>query len=265
MNEAELKGIRDWFELYADRYCRENGCRESVRAMMVLKREHSRRVSQEAATLASDLGWNRSDQITSEALGLLHDAGRFSQMAEFGTFRDVESVNHALRGVQVVQESKVLDRCRGGRREQILDGIRLHNGLRVPAGLSAGSVPFLHLIRDADKLDIFEIFLDAFRNNRIHDYPEIAHHVDLEGPVSPELAAEVRAGRIPSYRMIRSLCDWKLLQVSWVFDLHYRPSCRRVGERRVLERLRDSLPDTAEIAGTFEGARAHLEMRCRTG
>lgn len=263
MQEADVHRIRNWFESYTERFQADCPEQSSSRAMMLLKYEHSLRVSREAAQLAADLGWDRGDQRTAEVLGLLHDTGRFSQMAEFGTFRDADSVNHAFRGHQVIQEEGILGSCSGARQAQILEGIRYHNGLRVPADLRSEQLAFIHLIRDADKLDIFQIFLDAFKHNRLNDYPEIVHQVDLDGPASPDLLAEVLAGRVPSYRLIRSLNDWKLLQISWAYDLFHRPTCRRVLERKVLPQLADLLPMNGEIRAALEKARSHLEARCR--
>jgi len=265
MTETDVSEVYKWFEDYADRFMAHtanNSSPGTMRAMMHLKREHSLRVAAEARSLASDLGWNPEDQNAAEALGLLHDTGRFSQMAEFGTFRDTDSVNHALRGYQVIRDEGVLRKHSLIREQQILEGIRWHNGLRIPESLPADHLLFIHLIRDADKLDIFLIFRDAFLHNRLQDYPEIIHHVDIEGPASADLLAEIQAKRVPSYRMIRSLNDWKLLQISWAFDLHYRPTCQRVLQRGVLGSLADLLSATEEICAAIETAKSHLKSRC---
>ncbi len=230
---------------------------------MALKLAHSRRVAGEARHLATELAWDREDRNTAEALGWLHDTGRFSQMAEFGTFRDGQSVNHALRGHQVLGQAGVLRNCSARRARQILDSVLHHNVLQIPDNLHPDSVSFVRLIRDADKLDIFHVFIDAIVNGRLAEHPEIAHGVDLNGPPSPEMIAELRARRVPSYRLIRSLNDWKLVQVSWVYDLYYFPACRRVLERRVVSTLCGLLPQTAEIAAGIASAQAYLEGRCK--
>lgn len=263
MTNETLEHIRDWFETYVRDFMATAPVAESRRGMMGLKLAHSRRVAHEARGLATELGWAVEDANTAEVLGWLHDTGRFSQLAEFGTFRDAQSVNHALRGHQVLSRVGILHNCSAKRARQILDGVLHHNVLRIPEDVHPDSLAFVRMIRDADKLDIFHVFNDALRHHRFADYPEIAHSVDLNGPPSPEMLRELRTGNVPSYRLIRSLDDWKLLQISWVYDLYYLPTCRRVLERGVIANLADLLPKTAEITSIIAAATARLEERCQ--
>ena len=46
---------------------------------------------------------------TARAAALLHDAGRFQQYAEYKTFSDALSEDHAELGVKVIQNSGLLD------------------------------------------------------------------------------------------------------------------------------------------------------------
>ena len=243
MNDAFLEEIRSWFADYTADHLR----RGRLPAMMQLKLGHSQRVAREARGLACELGWSREDQNTAEALGLLHDAGRFSQLEEFGTFRDRDSVNHAVRGHEVVSAAGVLRSCSLRRQHQILDGILHHNALQLPAECNHDSLDFIRLIRDADKLDIYAIFLDAITNRRLHEFPEIVHGVDLSGPVNPAMLDALLHGRVPHYNLIHSLNDWLLIQISWVYDLFYQPSFRQLLDRRVLELLAARLPETADV------------------
>jgi hypothetical protein len=262
VTDASLIQIRGWFEAYARQYMEAAPKKGASRAMLGLKWTHSRRVAAEARRLAVELAWEPGDQNTAEALGWLHDTGRFSQMAEFGTFRDAHSVNHALRGHEVLSRAGILRNCRAKRARQILDSVLHHSVLDVPSDVHPGSLAFVRLIRDADKLDIFHVFSKVIRQNRLNDYPEIVHRVDLNGPPSPDLLHELGAGRVPGYRLVRSLNDWKLLLISWVYDLGYVPTCRRVLARGVISSLADMLPNTPEIAAIVTAAFAHLKSRC---
>jgi hypothetical protein len=260
VTDETLNNIRDWFVSYARQFLESADAHGNQRAMMELKLAHSRRVAAEARGLARDLGWLSADQNTAEALGWLHDTGRFSQMAEFGTFRDGQSLDHARRGHEVILQANLLHQCSPRRIRQILDSVLHHNALRVPEDVHSDSLGFVRLIRDADKLDIFRIFLDAVLHNRLDDFPEIAHSVDLHGPPSPELLAELAAARVPGYRLIRSLHDWKLVQVSWAYDLFYVPARRRMLDRGVLATLAEMLPRTPEIIAIIATATNHLEL-----
>jgi hypothetical protein len=243
MNDAILEEVRAWFAGYAAEHLR----RGRLPAMMRLKLEHSRRVAEEARGIATELGWSREDQNTAEALGWLHDAGRFSQLEQFGTFRDRDSVNHAVRGHEVVSHAGILRSSPPMRQRQILEGILYHNALYIPDGCDDESLAFIRLIRDADKLDIYGIFLDAMRDDRLNENPEIVHDVDINGPITRSLLEVILHGRVPAYGTIRSLNDWKLVQLSWVYEIHYQPTLRRLLDRRILEDLAAGLPNTAGV------------------
>jgi hypothetical protein len=257
MNDAHLDEIRTWFADYAADHLR----RGRLPAMMQLKLKHSQRVAREARGLASELGWSREDQNTAEALGLLHDTGRFSQLEEFGTFRDRDSVNHAARGYEVVSGNGVLRSCSLRQQRQILDGIRHHNALHLPPECDHDSLGFVRLIRDADKLDIYAVFLDAITNNRLDEFPEIVHGVDLNGPANPAMLDCVLHGRVPHYNLIHSLNDWLLIQISWVYDLFYQPSFRRLLDRRILDLLAARLPETTEVRAAASRALVFAQER----
>lgn len=51
--------------------------------------------------------WFQSDILIAEAPGLLHDVGRFSQLVEFGTFSDTDSINHGESGYKIIKHFEV--------------------------------------------------------------------------------------------------------------------------------------------------------------
>lgn len=244
MNPLLLQSLYAWFRDYAARFAEADG---SLHPMQELKLAHSLRVAANARTIAEGLGWDAPACLLGEACGLLHDAGRFSQYAEFRTFEDRRSVNHAVRSHEVLCAAGVLDALPAPDRAALLDAVRFHNGHTVPAALTPASAAFVHLVRDADKLDIFYVFNDAIRHRKLDLYPEITLHVELDGPPSPEVIAAVRARQPIAYAQIRSLVDFLLVQLVWIYELHYIPSLRLARERQVIEQLRGHLPPTDEL------------------
>jgi hypothetical protein len=45
--------------------------------------------------------------------------------------------------------------------------------------------------------------------------------------------------------------DFKLLQMSWIFDINFKPTLRSVKSRRYLEMIRDVLPKSKEIRNIY--------------
>ena len=252
MNQQTLNEVRNWFDDYVNRYCQGNG---RLHPMLQLKFDHSLRVAVDSRKIASALGWPDKDVGTAEAIGILHDVGRFPQFAKFGTFFDPDSVNHGECGYGVAGESKVLASCSPKNREVILNGIRYHNCRVIPTELEPESLRFLKLIRDADKLDIFYVLSDAIRNKRFVEHPELLLNANPKGPANPRLLQEIREQRSGSYKNIDSLIDMNLLQVTWVYGINYSPTFHCIAERRLLEGIRAVMPNDPEIQEVITAAR----------
>jgi hypothetical protein len=255
MNSAQLQAIKDWFTNYVGTFA-ANGILHPV---FQLKVDHSTRVADNARQLAEGLGWNPEEINGAEALGWLHDAGRFSQFAEFGTFMDSASINHGERGREIIRASEIL--CALDLEEQaaLLNGIRYHNARTEPDHLSEESRRFLKLIRDADKLDIYRIVLDSVERDGFQELPGMLPHVRLDAPVSPEVLCEIRKHRSCSIEVVRSLADYLLLELCWIYDLNYPASLRIVFERNIIGRMEQALPKSAAVRKLVQAARKYIE------
>jgi len=58
-----------------------------------------------------------------------------------------------------------------------------------------------------------------------------------------------------------TLNDFKLLQISWVFDVNFQPTFGSLCERRYLERIAVSLPGTKEIKEVVSIAEAYTKRQ----
>ena len=80
-----------WFERYIDRFRDREGV---LHPMLELKRCHSLRVAENAGVIAAALSLPESEQLLAEGVGLVHDVGRFTRFAQYGSFRDADTVDH---------------------------------------------------------------------------------------------------------------------------------------------------------------------------
>lgn len=226
------------------------------------KRDHCQRVAEDMQSIAGELDLTADEIRTARILGLLHDVGRFTQYARFRTLRDDRSVNHGQAGLQILEDARVLSVCKPADREILRTGIGCHNSHKVPPALDAGVRRFVLMIRDADKLDIMYTLYRAWKNNEMRKYPELILEINLEGPVSPKALDDIRARRSVAYKNIKSGADLFLTQISWVYDLQLRPTCRRLVQRRLLEQAAEALPQDAaiqaEVAAAFQYIRERL-------
>ena len=240
MTEKELRDIRNWFENYVETFV--TGDLESV-PVLSNKKDHSLQVAGTCRVLAEDLTWTEPEAHTAEALGLLHDIGRFSQYIEYGTFIDIDSINHCERGYEIVSAAPQLNHLPGRSRQIILDGIRYHSSKEFMAKVSRESIPYVHLIRDADKLDKFRVLKESIEGNPNRGMYDTTLSIQTDGPVNPTILDKIRRKKSISKKEINSLLDYYLFQLSHVFEIHYKPTYKRMLGYGTLEIITGIMPD----------------------
>ena len=258
MQQNFLQEIRRWFEGYVDDF---RGPDKNLPPLLQLKLEHSLRVAEDMRGMARDSGWREADENTAEAIGILHDIGRFSQYVEFKTLSDRHSINHAERSWAVVDEEVVLSGVSTTDCQRIQDAILNHNRIEIPVDVSKDSLPFVQLIRDADKLDILMIFYELASTDRLKEHPELLFGVPTEGPANPELIDRIHARRNVPYSMIQSLTDFKLIQMAWMYDIHFPTAFERIEQRNIIGKLESLLPPSPEIREVADRVRKHVAQK----
>ena len=256
MNTETSQGILAWFRTFTAGYAEDGG---PLHPLLQLKLDHSRRVAGDSLAIAIELGWDEDAQRTAEIAGLLHDAGRFPQFARYRTFFDPSSLNHGECGYHTVTASGALGACAAADAAAILDSIRYHNRRQIPGAVAEASLRFLRLVRDADKLDILFVVNDTILNNRHKEHPEILLNITLEGPPTPELVREIMETRSGSYENIKTLADMSLMRLSWIHDVNYVPTLRRIADRRLLDDACAALPKTPDIETIIANTKRHME------
>ena len=244
MDRVTVNDIDRWYRNYVDGFrSGDSVCRKNID----LKDHHTRHVRREIIDIGQGLSLSEGDLRMAEALALLHDVGRFPQYARYRTFSDAASEDHAALGVAVIEEQAVLARLDPGEREIIVKSISVHNKKNLPAGENERCLLFARLLRDADKLDIFRVVIDHYLGN---DYGEGgAIELDLSNApeISDEVAGDLAAGQIVDMRHVRTLNDFKLLQMSWVYDINFAKTRERIRERNYLGEIARALPRSKAV------------------
>jgi hypothetical protein len=186
---------------------------------------------------------------------------RFEQYRRYRTFYDSTSENHAALGVAVIRENRLLEGLTKQEADTILQSVGLHNVFKVPSSIVGEQRLYLHLIRDADKLDIWRVFVDQFS---LPDEKQ-ASAVTLGFPDLPECSREALdcfdRREMVNLSQLRTVNDFKLLQLSWVFDLHFPHSFQQAAARGDLARLAASIPYSTDVERALRIVWDHLHSR----
>lgn len=252
MTREEKNDLRTWFERYVDGFRDQDGV---LHPLLELKRCHSLRVAENAGVIAGDLYFPESEKRLAEGFGLVHDVGRFAQFARYGSFRDADTVDHGAEGRRVLEAQDLSFLPDSGYRDLLLCVVECHNRKRtdIPDGLSPEKTRFLSLIRDADKLDIMELVLQAVVADGFQDLPEMLPHIRLSRELSPGVLEEAaRTGSVSNGNM-STLADFLVMMAMWFFDMNYPPTRRLAAQRGLLPRIQRELPDTKAVRELFAG------------
>ncbi len=254
MNQNNITDLKKWFDDYVNGYCADDPV---VNRSIILKKDHTLRVCRNIKMLGNKLNISGQDMILAEVIALLHDIGRFEQFAVYGTFKDATSVNHAQLGLKVIRQHHLLSAWDTREQEIVIAAVAHHNVAVLPKDKDGATLFFMKLIRDADKLDIWKVVTDYYLNRDRGRNKTL--ELDLsDGPeYSQKVLLALSEQKIVQINELKTLNDFKLLQLSWVYDLNFSFSFETLLEHGYIDRIAASLPKTDEIVSMVKQARRY--------
>ena len=261
MRLQQLKSFKKWFLSYVSGFY---GGDDYVNANIKLKEKHSLRVCEEMQYIVREMELKREQALLAETIALFHDVGRFEQFARYRTYKDHESIDHGLLGIEVLRETNVLDGLLRKEKQLIRKAIEYHGLKELPSGLDGDCLLHCRLIRDADKLDVYYIVARYCRQYRKNPQK---FSLELEFPdkptYTPKVVDDILNGRRTSYSKLRVLNDMRLLQLGWVYDVNFAATLKRIKRRGFLEEIFSFLPETREIEKVRETICSYVNLRIK--
>jgi hypothetical protein len=255
MTRNDLNHLKTWFAGYVSGFYSDD---PDYNHPIKLKEEHTIRVCRNIAMLGKELDLTEHDIVLAETMALFHDIGRFKQYAAHHTFNDFVSENHARLGLRQIAMYGLLSACTTAEKRLITKAVAYHNAATLPANEDDNTLFFMRLVRDADKLDIWKLFIDYYRE-RDKNYSSA---VELGLPDDPVCSLKVietlNQQKFVRMQDIKTLNDFKLLQISWVYDLNFVPSFRTVQNRKYIEKIEETLPQSIKIKEAIQHAHDHV-------
>ena len=249
LREIWLEELRELYDRYVRNYRDPFG---HLSRMMQLKYDHTRLVVENAEAIAKAEQFTDEERFVAVAAALLHDTGRYEQLERYNTFKDSESVDHAVFSHDIVKEKGWLRELSGAQlakplEAKILKAVLYHNRRDLPAKLDPLTELASHTVRDADKLDIFRVLEDQVAHSDWRNDSRAFWNLQVGVPPNPAVVKAIRERRPVDYQEIRSLSDFVLIQVGWMLSgLRYETSRRLCRERGHLDFRRKFL---REIGG----------------
>lgn len=238
MTEEFLATLADKYAKYVMSFATADGV---LPAMMVLKRLHTAKVVENARLIAQGEKFAEPVQRLCVAAALLHDTGRYEQLKRYDTFRDSDSVDHAVFSHDIVKELGWLDELPLTERETIMQAVLVHNRREIPAEITDDiMLKVARTVRDADKLDIFRVLEEQVANTDWRNDNKAFWNLSTTGAPSKEIIAAIRVAQPVDYQYIRTLADFVLIQVGWmVAGLEFTTSRKLCVQRKHLEFRRE--------------------------
>lgn len=166
------------FEQYVSNYDCNND-------KVLLKINHTYRVMECAKNIAISLDLEQEDIDLAALIGLLHDIGRFEQLRRFNSYLDSQTIDHANLAVEILFNDDLIDSFidDNSLKEIIKTAIYNHNKYAIEDNLNERTLMHCKIIRDADKIDIFNTGLiekiEAFQgvSQDILEHDVISKHI----------------------------------------------------------------------------------------
>ena len=258
MKEKQINTYKRWFRDYVRGFYGDD---EFVNSNIQLKECHTHRVCNEMRQLAAALGMDSSDAMLAETVALFHDVGRFPQFQRYRTYKDQISENHCLMALEVLAEHDVLADLPADDRAVVKKAIEFHGAKEIPP-MDERATHFCKMIRDADKIDIFELLVE---NYRILAHEPEKLQWELEYPDTPECSPDIIEAilnrQLISYNKLKTVNDAKLLQLGWVYDIYFNWSLEQIYDRGYLQAIIDLLPKTEPVKQASDRILDYVKIR----
>lgn len=229
-----------WFREYVSPfYCKDVLINNNVK----IKEDHALRVVQNIKELVRSNNFSKEISELSTLIALFHDIGRFEQFAKYGTFSDKKSEDHAALGVTVLMETNVLDALSDRNIDHISKAIFYHNKKDLySASKDPDLILLTKLIRDADKLDILKVLTGEFIDPERSVNPALQLDLPDNCNFSRYAIEKFFNNKTLNNNKIENRADFKLLLLSWIYDLNFDQTLKIIKKRKYIDNLLSVLP-----------------------
>lgn len=232
-----------------DKYISKFDMNESLN---LLKYNHSYRVSNLSKMLAESLGLNSDDVKLATIIGLLHDIGRFEQIKKFNTLKDINTMDHGDYGAYLLFEEGLISRFTDDKKnyEIIKACVKEHNKYEISKELDERTLLFVKIIRDADKLDIYNYLTNLNQSE-----------FECEGEISKEVKEIFYSNKAIDNKVKKTKADWAIGILTFIYDINFNESFKYVNEEKFVSKLLNRVNNKDKYKEYFEHVEKYIQNK----
>ena len=210
---------------------------------------HSLRVMNKARKIAESIELSEEYINIATIVGLLHDYGRFEQWKRYHTFADGKSIDHGDLGVEILFDEKEIEKydIKKENYRIIYNAIKYHNKLEIPEDLTKEEKIICKIIRDADKLDIYELLLDG----------KIVF-IDDNNPINSGVEKQFFENSSINKKIVKNESNRILLRLAMIYDINFKWSLEYIKNNKIVDKMLELLEDKEKYEKYFAYMKKYL-------
>ena len=223
---VNIEKAEEEFKIYSKKY-------DMNEYKISMKYYHTFRVEKICGEIAVLLGLEQEKINLAKLIGLLHDIARFEQHTIYGTYDDLNSIDHGDLAIEILKKGnyirKYIDTDKYD--EIILKAIKYHNKYSIGNDVNKEEELFCKIIRDADKLDIFHIKVNETLG---------AQKEEIENElITKETFEQFMKKEVVDRKNVKNDLDRVVVLLAFIYDFNFMESYKIVKEHNYIDRVID--------------------------
>lgn len=226
----DLQKARVAFQKYISRY---DVTVPSVRLKVI----HTYEVMKCSQYLCDKLSLTQDEKDLASLIALLHDIGRFEQWTRYQSFADYKTMDHALFSSELLfEDGFIREFIADSQYDDIIkNAIEQHNRYQIEEGFDKQTLLFIHLIRDADKLDNFRVK----EEEKIEDILFASIEEVNQSLISTSVYEQMYHQQLVYAPNRKTYLDMWLSYIAFIYDLYFDESVQYIKENHWIQRSFD--------------------------
>lgn len=227
---------------------------------MEVKLTHTMGVVRAAERIAKSINLSDEEVELAKLCALMHDVGRFPQIAKYKNDNDLITENHALLSVKTIKEKEMLHED-DYTNDLVLKAVLYHNMKDIPEEEKDDKVIlYSKLLRDADKVDIYRAVVEEVLSLPLDELKELYSDLSFEEKTSDAIYEGYMNGTYVPKSEVKTMLDHNLLQLGWVIDgFYYKETGKIIAENNYPARMFEQIKMDDRAKEIYDKAMKILE------